>query len=174
LINAYGVAADPTGTYVAVAARGFGGNGTFEQGGMSLFNATNGDLLAAFYDGTNSCTDVAWDNVGNLYVTDAGESVWRAYSPPGSNQSTTVSVPAIQVYSQILQPQFTAPVVNDTQDGIQFSLVGQSNVTYLVESTTDLLTWSPASTNYSATLNELPISIPLTNDMMYFRASVMR
>ncbi|MGZ5527885.1 MAG: FlgD immunoglobulin-like domain containing protein [Limisphaerales bacterium] len=172
LINAYGIAVNPSGTYVAVAVRGYGGSGQFENGNVSIFNATNGNLVATFSDGTNSYTDVAWDKVGNLYATDEGSAVWRAFSPPDTNQATTVSVPLIQVYSEILPPQFTTPALNDTQDGLQFSLLGQSNVTYLIESTTDLLTWSPVSTNYSSTLTERPITIPLTNDVMFFRAAV--
>jgi hypothetical protein len=172
LINAYGIAVNPSGTCVAVAVRGYGNNGSFQNGNVSIFNATNGDLMTTFSDGTNSYTDVAWDNVGNLYATDAGSSVWRAYSPPGTNQSTTLMVPLIQLYSQIVPPQFTTPALNDTQDAVQFSLVGQSNVTYLVESTTDFMTWSPVETNYSSTLDERPITVPLTNDMQFFRASV--
>jgi hypothetical protein len=173
LVNAYGVAANPDGTLVAVAVRGYGSNGQFQDGGTSVFDATTGELIARFSDGTNSCTDVAWDNVGNLYVTDAGESNWRAYSPPGTNQSTTISVPLIQVYSQIIPPVFTCPALNDTQDGLSFSLLGQSNVTYLVESTTDLTTWTPMATNYSSTLNERPFTFAITNCMTYFRASVV-
>jgi len=172
LINAYGIAVNPSGTYVAVASRGYGGSGSFQFGNVSVFNATNGELVTIFSDGTNSYTDVAWDNVGNLYATDEGTSAWRAFSPPDTNQATTVSVPLIQVYPEILPPQFTTPMLNDMQDGLQFSLLGQSNVTYLVESTTDLATWSPVSTNYSSSLTERPITIPLTNDMLYFRASV--
>jgi hypothetical protein len=172
LVNAYGVSADPTGTFVAVAVRGFGSNGQFEDGGTSVFNATNGELVVRFGDGTNSCTDVAWDNVGNLYVTDAGESHWRAYSPPGTNQSTTVAVPLIQVYTEIIPPRFTCPIVNETQDQLSFSLLGQSNVTYLVESTSDMITWTPMTTNYSSSLDERPFTVPITNCMTYFRASV--
>ncbi|MGZ4975156.1 MAG: hypothetical protein ACXWDN_20530, partial [Limisphaerales bacterium] len=78
----------------------------------------------------------------------------------------------IQIYSEITPPQFSTPALNDAQNGLQFSLLGQSNVTYLIESTTDLLTWSPVSTNYSSTLTERPITIPLTNDVMFFRAAV--
>ncbi|MDB6058640.1 MAG: hypothetical protein JWO95_2484, partial [Verrucomicrobiales bacterium] len=128
--------------------------------------------VTTFSDGTNSYTDVAWDNVGNLYATDDGTSVWRAFSPPNTNYATTVMVPLIQVYPEILAPQFTMPTLNNTQDGVQFSLIGQSNVTYLIESTTDLATWSPVQTNYSSTLIERPITVPLTNDVLFFRASV--
>lgn len=172
LINANGIAVDPGANYVAVAVRGYGSPGQFQFGNVSVFNATNGDLVTSFSDGTNSYTDVAWDNVGNLYAADEATSVWRAYSPPGTNQATTVSVPLIQVYSQIIQPQFTTPALNDTLDGLNFSLLGQSNVTYLIESTIDLTNWTAVDTNYSSTLNERPITIPLTNDMMFFRASV--
>jgi hypothetical protein len=84
-----------------------------------------------------------------------------------------VSVPLIQVYSQITPPQFTAPTLNDTQDQLQFSLLGQSNVTYLVESTYDFTTWTPVATNYSSTLNERPFTVPIATDMTFFRASVV-
>lgn len=172
LINASGVAVNPAGTYVAVAVRGYGSSGQFQNGNVSIFNATDGTLVTTFTDGTNSYTDVAWDAVGNLYATDAGTSVWRAFSPPDTNYSTTVMVPLIQVYPEILAPLLTTPALNDTQDGVQFSLLGQSNVTYLIESTTDLATWTPVQTNYSSTLIERPVTVPLTNDMLFFRASV--
>lgn len=172
LINAYGIAVNPSATYVAVASRGYGANGQFQFGNVSVFNAANGDFVTSFSDGTNSFTDVTWDAVGNLYMADSATSLWRAYSPPGTNEATTVSVPMIQVYSQINPPQFTTPALNDTQDGFQFSLLGQSNVTYLIESTIDLTNWSAIDTNYSSTLNERPIAVPLTNDMLFFRASV--
>ncbi len=41
--------------------------------------------------------DAAWDNAGNLYDVDNFASRWRAYSPPGPNQATTVAVPTVQV-----------------------------------------------------------------------------
>jgi hypothetical protein len=180
LINAYGVAADATGTYVAVAVRGYGGNGSFEEGGVTVFNATNGEKVVRFADGTNSCTDVAWDAVGNLYTTDAAESIWRAYSPPGTNQSTTIGVPLIQVYNEIIAPTLTMPTVTTTTNEfeeqsqfLQFSLLGQSNVTYLVESTTDLESWTPVATNYSSTLTERPLTFSVTNETQFYRASVL-
>ena len=123
---------------------------------------------------------MAWAAVGNLNVTYAAESVWRAYSPPGTNQSTTIGVPLIQVYNEIIAPTLTTPTVTTTtneneeqQQFLQFSLMGQSNVTYLVESTTDLESWTPVSTNYSSTLTERPFTFAITNELTFYRASVL-
>jgi hypothetical protein len=42
-------------------------------------------------------TDADWDAVGNLYYLDDVPGVWRAVSPPGTNQATTVALPVVQV-----------------------------------------------------------------------------
>jgi hypothetical protein len=108
LMENYGVAVDPTDTYLAVASRGFGPLGageSFTNGGVSIFYADNGSLITNITQDVEGYTnqeffDVAWDRVGNLY-TIYGEhgfefEGWRVYSPPGSNQATTVAVPFIQ------------------------------------------------------------------------------
>ena len=42
-------------------------------------------------------TDADWDAVGNLYYLDDWPGCWRAFSPPGANQATTVALPVVQV-----------------------------------------------------------------------------
>ena len=45
--------------------------------------------------------------MGNLYYLDAGPGVWRAVSPPGANQATTVALPVVQVASSGQAPVIT-------------------------------------------------------------------
>jgi hypothetical protein len=44
---------------------------------------------------------VNWDNVGNLYAGSQTLARWRMFSPPGTNQATTVALATIQVTSAI-------------------------------------------------------------------------
>ena len=113
LVDAYGIAVDPTATLLAVAVRGPGDGETNETGFLNLYTATNGAFITNL-DQTagDAYYDAAWDNVGNLYVCDGTAQVWRAYSPPGTNQSTTYGVPFIQAYKSLLPPVLTTPSRN--------------------------------------------------------------
>ncbi len=104
LLDAYGVAVDPTATYVAVAVVGSCDTETSPCGGLYLYRATNGQFIANLDEtGGDPYYDVAWDNVGNLYTLDGNGGLpaflglWRAYSPPGTNQATTVAVAQVTV-----------------------------------------------------------------------------
>ncbi len=92
--GAYGITVDPTGTYVAVACRGlFPGSGN-----TKILYATNGAPVATLDAGQDD-TDCAWDAVGNVYYIAnlASPPVWRTFSPPGTNQATTVALATVQV-----------------------------------------------------------------------------
>jgi hypothetical protein len=173
LMNAYGVAVDPTATFVAVASRGFGTDPEYLQdGGVSIFLANSGTLVTNIAQdplGTanQEMIDVAWDNVGNLYALDANDSVWRVYSPPGSNQATTVAVPFIQVYHAITPPQLSQPAACMGQ--VNFTLLGQSNLTYVIQQSPDLINWTPVATNFSPT-SILPVSISPPDTQDFYRA----
>ena len=97
-------------TLVAVAVRDRDiESGT--NGGLYLFRATDGEFITNVdQTGGNSYYDAAWDNVGNLYTVDDTAQVWRAYSPPGTNQATTVAVPVIQAYNALQPPFLSNPV----------------------------------------------------------------
>jgi hypothetical protein len=175
LENAYGVAVNPPGTLLAVASRGQGSDSTsLEFGGISIFNATNGALVANMNQDLQGNTnqqviDVAWDNVGNLYAAEWTESVWRIYSPPGPNQATTTAAPIIQAFKSLLPPVLSHPVGVPGQVG--FSLQGQSNVTYVIQQSSDLLNWLPVATNYSAVPNRFLI-VPCADTQDFYRAVV--
>jgi hypothetical protein len=101
---ATGIAVDPTTSYVAVAFQGVFGDQGFGNGNIKLFSATNGALLAELDlgvevngDPTHQDTDAAWDAVGNLYYIDSWIGHWRVFSPPGTNQATTLAVSTVQV-----------------------------------------------------------------------------
>ena len=116
LAGAHGVAVDPTGTYVAVACSGvFDASFVYVNGSITVFYATNGAVVTNVDLGVSMpskrTTNVVppldpthhldtgcdWDLAGNLYYMDDWPSVWRAVSPPGANQATTVALPVVQV-----------------------------------------------------------------------------
>ena len=173
LVNTYGVAVDPTATLVAVASRGYGTEAdALQDGGTSIFLAASGSLVTNINQDPEGNTnqemiDVAWDNVGNLYANDFTDSVWRVYSPPGSNQATTVAVPIIQVYNAIIAPRLSQPVAYLSQ--LNFTLTGQSNVTYVIQQSPDLMNWTPVATNFSPT-SILPVSVSPPDTQDFYRA----
>ena len=110
--GAYGLAVDPTGTYVAVACWGvYDPSSGYVNGSTTVFYATNGAVVTNVdlgvsipskrttnLDPTHHVdTDCDWDAVGNLYYLDDSPGVWRAVSPPGANQATTAVLPVVQV-----------------------------------------------------------------------------
>jgi hypothetical protein len=171
LENAVDIAVDPTGLLLAVAVSGYNnGEGilALTNGAVNLYYASNGAPVARL--GTNDeFWGVAWDNVGNLYATDLTHSVWRAYSPPGANQAATTAAPILQVYDTLTQPILSAPAAPAGQFG--FTLTGQSNVTYLIEGSLDLVNWTPAATNY-ATVDVRTVTLPAPGFAAFFRAVV--
>jgi hypothetical protein len=104
----HGIAADPTGTYVAACFWGYYA-ATYNSGNIKVLNAANGTIvtnldLGVSYpssltgDPTHHMdTDCDWDAVGNLYYLDDWPGCWRAFSPPGPNQSTTLALAKVQV-----------------------------------------------------------------------------
>lgn len=101
--SASGIAVDPTGTYVAVSFQGLIIDGLFQGGNTKVLYATNGALaanldlgLAIGFDANHQDTACAWDAVGNVYCVDNWFGKWRAFSPPGTNQSTTVALASVE------------------------------------------------------------------------------
>ena len=90
-------------------------------------------------------TDVAWDNAGNLYVCDNWSWVWRVYSPPGANETATVSVQTLEAG----EPPIAAllRVVALTNGQFHFTLRGRTNIHYVIQGSTDLRSWVPVLTN---------------------------
>ncbi len=168
----YGIAVNPSATLVAVAVRGDGDPESGMTGMLNLYNARNG-LFVTNLDqtGGDQYTDVAWDNVGNLYALDTFSNVWRVYSPPGANQAATAAVPFIQVYDALTSPQLQNPSLSDA--GLNFTLTGQSNVTYYVQQSPDMVTWTAVATNYS-TRAIRPLTIPCADNQDFYRAVVGR
>ncbi|MGH7969721.1 MAG: hypothetical protein ACREIC_13435, partial [Limisphaerales bacterium] len=101
--TASGIAVDPTGTYVAVSFQGLIIDGLFQGGNTKVLYATNGALAANLdlgltigLDANHQDTGCGWDAVGNVYCVDNWFAKWRAFSPPGTNQSTTVALATIE------------------------------------------------------------------------------
>ena len=175
LENAAGVAVDPTGQWVAVAVEGYGSQNVLDEqnGAVNIYEAAHGALVTRLGAGTNHAfIDVAWDRAGNLYATDVNASVWRAYSPPGANQAATTAVPIIQVYDSLTPPLLSAPAASAAPGGqFGFILQGQGNVTYIIESSPDLINWTPIATNYD-TVPVRAITVPAPGAASFFQAVV--
>ena len=170
LRGASGIAVDAMATNVAVAFRGVGSGISRTGGGVKVFSAADGSDVwaippALFHD----YTDVAWDNAGNLYVCDAWDEVWRAYSPPGENQATTAALATVQLLPSPALPTLSGSAYAAGQ--FQFTLNGQANVTYIIQSSTNLQSWTPAATNTSAAATR-PISLAAPGTRSFYRALV--
>jgi hypothetical protein len=146
------------------------------DGGASIFLAANGSLVTNITHDPEGYTnqeffDVAWDKVGNLYALYGEDGLsqcgWRVYSPPGSNQATTAAVPFIQVYDSITPPQLSLPTNNMGQ--LNFTLLGQSNVAYVIQQSPDLINWTPISTNFGPT-SLLLVSLSPPDAQDFYRA----
>jgi hypothetical protein len=112
--------------------------------------------------------DVAWDNVGNLYAVDNFAGRWRAYSPPGTNQATTVAIATVQI--TVPTPSVLSnPSYNSALSQFVFTLNGDANATYIILSSTDLVNWSPVATNTSP-LAVRQITNNVSGSRTFFRA----
>jgi hypothetical protein len=171
LLEAYGVAVDATATRLAVAVVGESDDFEYDTtGGLYLFNATNGDsVVDVDQSGGDGYFDAAWDQIGNLYALDNSMSAWRVYSPPGTNQAITVAVPVVQAYNSLVAPTLANP--SQCSGGLGFVLEGQSNVTYIIQCSSDLTltNWPAVQTNFSNLPNR-PICVSIGGAQEFYRA----
>jgi hypothetical protein len=78
----------------------------------------------------------------------------------------TPSIP-IQVLNAITRPQLWMPSISTGQRN--FTLLGQSNVTYVIQQSPDLINWLSVATNYSpAPIRAVSLAAPDTWD--FYRA----
>lgn len=111
--NNWAIAVNPAATYVAVAQSV--GNS------VAILDAATGTNVTSVSANGNPHRAVAWDNVGNLYTafdTPSGESLWQAWSPPGTNTATTVGVESIQI---VAPPVITSIVPSGSNFIITFT-----------------------------------------------------
>jgi hypothetical protein len=165
--GASGIAVDLTSTYLAVAFKGFRLGFSYENGSVRVFYASNGAPVMTFAAGDDH-HDAAWDNVGNLYAVDGFAGRWRSYSPPGTNQATTVAIPMVQI-SVAAPPVLSNPNYSSALSQFQFTLTGEANATYIILSSTDLANWLPVATNTS-TLAVRQITNNVSGNRTFFRA----
>jgi hypothetical protein len=168
LCGASGIAVDPTGRYVAVAFRGLGEGFGRIGGGVRVFRTADGTEVTTLTPAPyHDHTDVAWDNAGNVYACDNWSQVWRAYSPPGPNQASTVSLQTLEAG----EPPIAAllRVVTYTNGQFQFTLRGRTNIFYVIEGSTDLRSWIPVLTNRDDCATRL-IVVDAPESWRYYRA----
>jgi len=164
LENAFGIAAALHTNWVAVACRG---STTY---GITLYDADTGAAIPTpgLNTGDPKYTDVCWDRAGNLYLADWWNSVWTAYSPPGTNQYETASVQTIKI-GAYTRPTLLSPGWNAGQ--FQATLVGELGVNYAIESSANLVQWTAFATNRAyATTNSW--TWPAADNRLFIRARV--
>ncbi len=155
--GAFGVAVNRSATLVAVALR--------EGGRIEVLDAATGTNVTTITVALgHDRRDVAWDNVGNLYSVDNYDSIWRAFSPPGTNQATTRALQNVRI---IEPPALTSPTYTGTQ--LNCLLSGVTNFNYIIQSSTNLIEWAPTLTTY-LTNSPQPISIEASNEAQFIRA----
>jgi hypothetical protein len=169
--GASGIAVDSTATYVAVAFLGSGAGLGRTGGAVKILSAATGlEVQTLTPSPFHDHTDVAWDNVGNLYVCDNADSVWRVFSPPGANQATTVARQTLEV-APPLSPQLQA--VGYTNGQFLFTLFGRTNVDYIIVASTNvaagLSTWTPVLTNRDRSFIRL-IAVTAPENRSFYRA----
>lgn len=170
LRGAYGIAVNPAGDLVAVALYGVGSGPAHTSGGVRVFNAATGaDVVTLTPSPLHAHTDVAWDNAGNLYTCDNESSVWRVYSPPGTNVATTVALATLQILEPPAPPLLSAPAW--TGGEFQFTLNGQAEVTYVILVSTNLHDWTAVATNSAASAQRL-IQLPALAETGFYRSVV--
>ena len=84
---------DPGGTSTAFGVR------VLHTADGSVVSVTNGATVQTLtnIDYANYYTCAAWDNVGNLYAASTTTNCWRVWSPPGTNQATTLAVAQVTI-----------------------------------------------------------------------------
>jgi hypothetical protein len=102
LRNIQGIAYDPVNNLLALA--------TANAGGIHIFDPTTKTIVTTFaFGGGATNTDVAFDNVGNLYVTNRSAEFARIWSPPNTaglaaNSFSTSSLGPVGAISVVPEP----------------------------------------------------------------------
>ncbi len=171
--NATGVAVDPTGTYLAVSFRGT----TAATGNTSVLYTSNGGFVVSMDLGqaisgltSHQDTDCAWDAAGNLYYLDNFYGAWRAVSPPGPNQSTTLAISAIEVTGplNILSISLEAGEVNLVFEGAETEAPEAFRLFSSPDPATGYLQETAAViTRISA--GKFQATVPITGDLRFYR-----
>jgi hypothetical protein len=169
----YGVAVDPTGIFVAVSFVGYHAAedpATYVNGSTKILYATNGAVAAELDLNTtingvsnHKDTDCAWDAVGNVYYIDTlanGNDLggaWRAFSPPGTNQATTLALQKIHVPAPpVANPQSLTNLANTP---LPITLTGSSadnvslNFSILIQPTNGAVTGTGSNVVYQPNTN---------------------
>lgn len=169
--GASGVAVGPGGNYVAATFAGAVVGGSRTGGRTTVLEAATGRTVISITtdyldEESHDHLDVAWDNAGNLYTVDHEESVWRVYSPPGSNAAVTVAPGQLRLATPPLWPILTT--VGHANGHFDFYLTGRTNLDYIIQASTNLHDWRPVATNSDVCATRL-ISVKAPEKRNFYR-----
>jgi hypothetical protein len=74
-------------------------------GGIRVLDTADGSTVVSNLSVSSTYHSVCWDNVGNLYGGSQSAARWRVFSPPGTNQATTVALASVQVVTPVIITQ---------------------------------------------------------------------
>lgn len=147
--------------------------------GIRLLNATNGSVIAVTngasvqvmtnLDWGQAYTCAAWDNVGNLYAASTSLNLWRVWSPPGTNQATTVAVAKVAIVPVL---RVTSISVSGGSATIHFSAdSGASAGSFtLLSSATVNGTYAPAAgANVTGSGGAFTATVPTSGNAQFYR-----
>lgn len=150
LTRAAAVSVSPSGDMVAASFLGtfIPPFGPWENGSVRVFAASNGVPIATVLpvsSPSHDYFDLSWDRAGNLYVVDATDSVWRMFSPPGPNESTTVAIARVNVTGSSSATAITGVALSG--GNVTLTIQGQPNVTYNIIGSTNFGNWQVVATS---------------------------
>jgi hypothetical protein len=173
--DARGIAVDPTGAYVAVS---FESTLSDMNGNTKILSVATGALvtnldLGVVMQGTSQHEDMdcAWDAVGNVYYIDEWNNCWRAVSPPGANQATTVAPATLQI-AVLTPPRITGITVAGGYATITFTgMTGDSANAYTVLSAPEVTgLYFPAGATLSRISDGVfQASVPVDQPAQFYR-----
>jgi hypothetical protein len=96
------------------------------NGGIRILSALDGSTVVSNLDIANWYNAVAFDNVGNVYGASRSANYWRVWSPPGTNQATTVAVPTI-LFGTLTSPPITITSITVNGSTVTVNFTGSSS-----------------------------------------------
>jgi hypothetical protein len=133
-------------------------DGTGTAFGIRVLNAANGTVVSVTngasvqtltnIDYANYYTCAAWDDVGNLYAASTTTNCWRVWSPPGTNQATTLAVAQVTVSTLFTITSITASPTGSGCANVTITFTAPGN---LAPSEFSLLSSSTVNGTYTNT-----------------------
>lgn len=124
--NEYNMALDSVQNphYIAVGMSSLTTNSLSDNvpwAGIRILNVTDGSTVVSNLSFSATYHGVSWDNVGNLYGGSQSGHRWRVFSPPGTNQATTVALATVQITTPSQPIRIATTAISSTNVTLSFT-----------------------------------------------------